>query len=169
MTERRPGRMWLAALGCVVGGVGCDVGPASTVALPERAQAAFERDMQPVLGIGCGALDCHGDSGRPMRLYSERGLRLTKELRGEPITAAEIGANMNSVSAISAGPSSLALLKPLALAAGGVDHVGGELWASADTAEFTCVKGWLDGTSETATVRSACGLAVDAAVKLSPP
>lgn len=32
-----------------------------------------------MLGARCGSLDCHGQTGRPLRIYSSRGLRLDPE------------------------------------------------------------------------------------------
>src|SRR5206468_7723502 len=39
-------------------------------------QLAFETFVSPFLERKCATLDCHGQVGRPLRLYSGRGLRL---------------------------------------------------------------------------------------------
>jgi hypothetical protein len=42
--------------------------------------------VQPYVEAGCATLDCHGDPGRPLRLYSELGLRKAAELRPRPLS-----------------------------------------------------------------------------------
>jgi len=121
--------------------------------------------VQPYVGLRCGSLDCHGDSGRPLRLYAEYGLRMRAELRDEPVAAAEIADNVAAFAGISAGsepagsPGSLALHKGLAVAAGGFAHAGGDIWDSVDEPGYVCLRGWLDGQSGDPAVADACASA----------
>jgi hypothetical protein len=127
----------------------------------------FGRDVQPYVAVACGTLDCHGAAGRPLRLYSELGLRLSADLRKMPLTDAEIAANVDSVEAVDpgAGPDdTLFVRKPLAIAAGGLYHKGGAIWSARTDAGYVCLHGWLTG----ADVSTACADAY-APIALPPP
>ena len=102
--------------------------------------------------MACGALHCHGDSGRPLRIYSELGLRIEPGLRTipvdidhppTPITDEELQENVTAFSTVSplqAGLKHFALQKPLA---GAVDHVGGDLFKSTTDPGYLCLRSWL--------------------------
>lgn len=113
--------------------------------LPAGDLASFEATVQPMATDSCGTLDCHGVPGRPLRIYAERGLRLSADLRGEPITEGEISLNAEAFLAVSPGlvDDHLALLKPLAIAAGGMEHVGRDLWDSTDHPDYAALHAWL--------------------------
>lgn len=111
----------------------------------------------------CGALDCHGQVGRPLRLYSEYGLRLNPKSDGtrntEATTAEERTANYQAV--IGLEPEELSrcyaagkdveddgcpdeawatlqlLKKPLGIEGGGIRHKGGPVLR-----EIFSDKGW---------------------------
>jgi hypothetical protein len=105
----------------------------------------FEANVQPFVAPGCGSLDCHGAVGRPLRIYSMFGLRIGND-RDLDVTAEELAANAEAMRGISfdiVGPAHRALAKPLAEAAGGMHHVGGDLWPSADAPEYLCLSAWL--------------------------
>jgi hypothetical protein len=106
----------------------------------------FAADVQPILR-SCASLDCHGDPGRPLRLHALYGLRLSTDLRGEPVTDQELAANIAAIAAIGVDRM---LAKPLFVESGGMDHVGGDLWPELTSAEYECVAGWLDGVSNDA-------------------
>lgn len=101
-------------------------------------------DVHAVLEARCGTLDCHGDAGRALRLYAETGLRAADELRGQPITTAELAANVRSIAALD---DDLLLGKPLA---GELHHVGGDIWLEPDEAQIECFASWLAGTLDAA-------------------
>lgn len=127
--------------------VACDTPQQGVEPLPVADVAGFEAAVQPVVTETCGSLDCHGDPGRPLRLYAERGLRLTRELRDQPITAAELELNAAAFIGVSPGAvdDHLALLKPLAIGAGGMEHIGGELWSSTADPDYAAIRAWLGG------------------------
>lgn len=137
---------------------------AAACAIDDQAQLELElpgtlpdyaAHVQPVLEAGCASLDCHGDAGRPLRLYATNGLRLDASLRGGPPTDDELAANMRLLTGLDPEvtdlESHLILLKPLAVAAGGVHHVGGDLWPDQRDPAYRCLHSWLrDGTSDAA-------------------
>jgi len=122
----------------------CAVDPQEELPLPELDLDGYA-DVQSFVGPGCASLDCHGDPGRPLRLYALYGLRASRDLRGLPITMEELDRNL---AAFSAQPPDRLLGKPLALDAGGMKHVGGDRWASPDSPEYLCMQAWLEGGSD---------------------
>jgi len=114
--------------------------------------------VQPYAERRCGTMDCHGDPGRPLRVYSIEGLRDSAD-RQSPLSAFEVEANEASARAVSPGAdadSHAFLLEPLATAAGGWDHVGGEIWGSTDDPGYRCLRRWLEGSDPS----TACAEAV---------
>jgi hypothetical protein len=115
----------------------------------------LETNVQPYLERACATLDCHGVAGRPLRLYSELGLRADTKLRPTPIsntqdplplTGAELAANRLAFAGVALGSQpdqQLALRKPLAAAIGGIHHVGGVHWKSKTDPGYLCLRGWL--------------------------
>jgi hypothetical protein len=130
-------------------------------------QAAYVRDVHPILEARCATLDCHGSFDRPLRIYSETGLRRSDELRGQPITPAELADDVAAATAIDGADAiddSLILVKPL----GRMKHTGGTVWTSIGDPEAACVRGWLAGTSDQPDVAAACAIAATQ-VALPPP
>ncbi len=109
----------------------------------------------------CGTLDCHGQLGRPFRLFSTVGLRLINDAGlvsgGGPDTAQEIFANYEALvglqpvdtSLVTEGRESprslLVVAKPLALQV----HKGGAVLAPGDSGDV-CLESWLTGTYDAA-------------------
>jgi hypothetical protein len=109
-----------------------------------------------VLERRCGTLDCHGQVGRPLRIYGQYGLRFKGDAGSVPgvqsTTATEHEANYQSVIGLqpelmtevvqgNAPPEDLMLLrKPLQLER----HKGGAVFVDGDDAE-TCLRSWLAG------------------------
>lgn len=125
----------------LIGACAPDVG---SVSFDPPDVAAFQQ-MQPFLEGRCATLDCHGDEGRPMRLYSETGLRMPGVDRDLPFTPEELQANAFSFLAVDPGVSAdrhLSFLKPLAESEGGMEHVGEDVFLPDDD-EARCVRGWL--------------------------
>ena len=152
---------WLGALSMVVFGGACsspDSASISQLALPDRGD--FKAAVSPFMEKRCGALDCHGQIGRPLRLYSQFGLRQKRGPNGtrdtSPTTADELTANSFSTvglepeaissSLVSQGAFNdfLLLKKPLSLEGGGVRHKGGPVLRSGD-AGFDCLYSWISG------------------------
>ncbi len=107
----------------------------------------FATYVQPVLEAGCASLDCHGVAGRPLRLYGRDGLRLDADLRGMDATEQEVAANIRAIDGLTPAQGQiedhLILRKPLAIAAGGMHHVGGELWLDQSDPAYRCLHAWL--------------------------
>ncbi len=126
----------------------------TTILAPDQAQFTM---VSPVFELRCGSLDCHGQAGRPLRIYSGLGLRLPNDAGNLPgvnaTTPDEIAANYYSViglepeemTRVIAGedpPTALLILaKPLMLEA----HKGGPAMATGDPA-YLCITSWLLGT-----------------------
>ena len=121
---------------------------------------AYAELVQPYVGLRCSSLDCHGDSGRPLRIFAEDGLRLRDDLREQPIAPEEIMRNVESFAGASPDSSSpeqhLALLKGLATDAGGFAHEGGDIWLIPDEPGYQCIRAWLAGSTDVQTARDAC-------------
>lgn len=130
----------LALIGCAP-----DVG---TVTFDEPNIDAYAQ-VHPFLEARCATLDCHGDEGRPLRLYAETGLRQPGVERDVPLTVSELQANAWSLLAVDpqAPPElHLAILKPLAESEGGMDHVGEDVFGASSN-EAACLSWWLSGAS----------------------
>ena len=121
--------------------------------------------VQPYVGVRCGSLDCHGDSGRPLRIYAQDGLRLRDDLRETDITVEEIARNVEAFAGVSpdiAAPDEhLALLKGLATSAGGIAHEGDDIWQTTGETGYQCILAWLAGNSQDQAARDACIAAFD--------
>ncbi len=163
-------RAWIAlALAVVLASCGPAPGDAP---VPELDEGFYVEHVHPVVRFSCASLDCHGDEGRPLRIYAEDGLRIRAELRGHPHDAPldpeEAAWNAAAFAGIDPEPSDLAhslvLQKPLARDAGGVAHEGGDLWPSSDDPSYVCLASWLAGDT-----RDAAALACDAAAAALDP
>ena len=158
---------WLGALAvvfCSACITSVDSGATSPLALPDKDQFITQ-------GVGvfmekrCGSLDCHGQIGRPLRIYSSNGLRKNDGPNGardtSGTTAEEQSANyfsvvglepeQISVSRVSEGvyDDFLLLKKPLSLEGGGVRHKGGPVLRSTDSG-FDCLISWISGAANKA-------------------
>jgi hypothetical protein len=147
-------------LACACGG-GVDPEVPLTTGAPAPSLADYATSVHPILEARCATLDCHGDLGRPLRLYAETGLRALDSLRrnATPITPDELNANLRAILAVDPSPpsvESLFMSKPLA---GGIDHAGGDVWASPADPQPACVLGWLQGRSADPVVAAACAAA----------
>lgn len=114
--------------------------------------------VSTMLGAHCASLDCHGQVGRPLRIYSSRGLRLSvDDLSGHGGTrTAEHDANLLSVMSLEPEltcqvlaeqgrePGRLSLVRK---ADGGEAHKGGAPLQGREDAS-ACLLGWLAGTVE---------------------
>jgi hypothetical protein len=137
------------------------------VATSADSLASYAGSVHAILEARCATLDCHGDPGRPLRLYAETGLRDADALRGQPITMDELAANVRAIAAVDPGApadTSIVMGKPL----GRYHHVGGVVWPAPDAAQPTCVRGWLAGISGDPAVAAACQQAAGE-VALPPP
>src|SRR6185503_19483134 len=87
---RRPDRLRSALMPRVVLVVvlvlaaACDRSAAATHALRALDADAYTSEIHPLVEAKCASLDCHGAPGRPLRVYSEIGLRIRDDLRPDP-------------------------------------------------------------------------------------
>ncbi len=143
--------------------VGCAPAPGGE-SLPPADVDSYATEVHDYVEARCATLDCHGDPGRPMRLFSETGLRMMGIERTSPIVAAELEANAQSLVGIDPGAPSadrhILILKPLAETEGGMEHVGHTVWPTRDEPGARCLSGWLEGLSD-ASWRATCASARD--------
>lgn len=152
-------RRWLFLL---VLGFGCsdvDTKRLTPIIAPDQTQ--FETFVSPFLERKCATLDCHGQAGRPLRLFSGRGLRLPSSDAGTfpgsgDTTGFEKTANYRSViglepelmSRVEAGlaqPRDLLLLqKPLGLGTPPESHKGGQVLAPMGDPGEACLRTWIN-------------------------
>jgi hypothetical protein len=120
----------------------------------------------------CGALDCHGQEGRALRIYSKDGLRLAKLDGGERDlrdttpdervenyrTTVGLEPEQTSQCVQSAGDCSLLMLslKPLDISGGGVRHKGGPVLRNSENDDgWMCLQTWLGGDVDPSRCQSA--------------
>lgn len=141
------------------------------VSSPDRREF-IEGGVSEFMERRCGALDCHGQVGRPLRIYSQLGLRL----RAGPDGARDVSATtpeerlQNYFSVVGLEPESIGdtvrtqgdyidyqlLLKPLDESGGGVRHKGGPVLRMSDTDPgWMCLHGWISGRHDPAQCRAA--------------
>jgi hypothetical protein len=130
--------------------------------LPDRA-SFVDNGVSKFMERRCGGLDCHGQQGRPLRLYGQWGLRLkateTGERNGEVTTEEELTENYLAV--VGLEPENLAacfaskgvefatfqlLKKPLDIENQGIRHKGGPvLRPTQNDFGWQCLYGWASG------------------------
>ncbi len=159
----------LAGLLACFGAAGCviinDPSPSSTTPIDGPPRDQFD-DLGLLMGKRCGTLDCHGQVGRNLRIYSQDGLRLsTADVPGgRPTTTAELDADYESAIALQPeimnqvvkdggkDPDRLTLVrKPRAEE----HHKGGQLFVIGDPQDI-CMTSWLASNVDTAN----CTLAI---------
>lgn len=136
-----------ALLGVFV--VGCGPAPA-TMDLPVGDDAFFRERVSPHLESRCASAGCHGRPERPLSLYARGQHRAdpSRAFLDEPLSDEELTENARRVAAFALGRSardSLAVQKPLAIAAGGVAHGGGDVFLDASDEGCRALIAWLDG------------------------
>jgi hypothetical protein len=128
---------------------GCIGTPEGTTQVPVLDYELFVSDVQVIFVERCGNPACHGRPERPFSVFGPEWYRAdpSRTFLDEPLTDAEVLANYERACAFSLGISDptdcLLLRKPLALAAGGVGHLGGEVWSDRDDTEARVVEAWL--------------------------
>jgi hypothetical protein len=170
----------LFATTLLAGGGGLMSGAVSCASSPDRSRATFlllpdfptyRDNVDPYLQRRCGTLDCHGQPGRPYRLYGFSGIRDYAEEAGSPLvsgqqptTPGEIVANFQAavglepeemsrvVARQGQNPDTLLLLRKPLRKDDKERHKGGKLM-SEDDVGYRCVTAWL----RIRTVRAAQG------------
>ena len=145
--------------------------------LPDKA-SFIDNKVSLFMEVRCGGLDCHGQAGRPLRIYGQTGLRLQARDDGlrdnSPTTDEERTENYRSV--IGLEPEAMAecfeskgekigtfqlLKKPLDIENDGIRHKGGPvLRPSQSDPGWQCLYGWVSDNVDP----SQC----EAAAKITP-
>jgi hypothetical protein len=163
--------LWSALVG---GLVSCSIPPSDARYTP----AAFpdESTFAPVaelLSVRCGAIDCHGNRGRNLRIYGSTGLRsLSSDRPFYPVcnTSEEnlqtydsvVGLEPEAMSAVASGGDP-ALLTMVNKARGTEAHKGGQIWTTGDDSDL-CLTDWLQVTPNP----EDCKRAVEGALPTGP-
>jgi hypothetical protein len=146
----------LIVVGCASDLQTTSADPSGHLAVPARAGFELVADA---MQLHCGTLDCHGQTGRNMRLYGQFGLRLdpNNDPLGQTTTAAEYDASYASIvglepEAMSKVVQLLALPETLTMVRKprGIElHKGGILDMQGDALD-RCMVAWLVGMPDTA-------------------
>jgi hypothetical protein len=128
----------------------CALEPPPDEAVPVGDPDAFAREVQPVLDARCADPTCHGRPERPLAIYSPGRHRQdpARTFLVEPLTPEELEVNARVLAAFALEvedgvDSCLVLRKPLARAAGGCEHAGGEVFPGRDDREYRALRAWL--------------------------
>lgn len=158
--------------GAAFGSLSCSVPPSDGTYTP----AAFpdETTFSPVaelLSVRCGAIDCHGNTARNLRIYGSTGLRwLSSDQPFYPLcnTSAEdlqtydsvVGLEPERMSVVVSGGDP-ALLTMVDKARGTAAHKGGQIWTAGDDSDV-CLISWLQGQPNGGDCQSAVASAIPA-------
>jgi len=123
------------------------VDPGTDAGIGQLDQTTFATTIQPILDSrGCSQQGCHyrdkndpntGGPGGSFRIY---------DCVGNSCTPDQSLANYDSASGMAdiANPTGSKLLtKPLALAAGGIQHLGGDIFPSTTDPDYVAMLGWI--------------------------
>lgn len=147
------GSLRALSLGALLGVFASGCGPApSAIDLPVGDQAFFAARVDPHLEVRCASAGCHGRPERPLSLYARGQQRAdpSRVFLDEPLSEGELRENARRVAAFALGRAardSLVVQKPLAIAAGGVAHGGGDVFVDASDEGCRALVSWLDGRS----------------------
>jgi hypothetical protein len=168
--------LWIAGgsvafVGASTAGCGSlpDASAVTQIALPNFGEFAGDgtnAGVHQFLEKRCGTLDCHGQIGRPFRLFSPAGLRLRNDAGLVPGVGADtpdelyanytslVGLQPEETSRVVQGldpPSTLLVVaKPLDLQT----HKGGQVLASGDAGDV-CLESWLRGAYDATSCNTA--------------
>jgi hypothetical protein len=157
-----------AALSCASG-----VNEKRTTTILAPDQLTFETHVSPFLEKRCATLDCHGQIGRPLRIFSSKGLRIANDAGAFPgvgdTTPTEKAANYRTViglepelmSRVVGGKANardlLLIQKPLQLGSP-ESHKGGPVLAPQGDPGETCLTTWIYGNTDTAACAKAASV-----------
>jgi hypothetical protein len=129
-------------------GAGCgEVDPGEEEMVGQLDQTVFEATIQPILDSrGCSQAGCHyRDKDNPNSGGPGGSLRIF-DCTGNTCSPEQLLANHDSAAGMAnlSNPTTSKLLtKPLALAAGGVQHLGGDIFMSATDPDYVAALGWI--------------------------
>jgi hypothetical protein len=129
-------------------GAGCGhVDPGEQEAIGQLDHTVFAATIQPILDArSCSGAGCHyrdksnpntGGPGGSLRIY---------DCTGDSCTPEQLLANHDSAAGMANLPNpttSKLLTKPLALSAGGVQHLGGDILLSTTDPDYATILGWI--------------------------
>jgi hypothetical protein len=135
-----------ATLAFLGGGCG-QVQPGEEEAIGQLDQTMFATTIQPIFDArGCSQAGCHyRDKSNPNSGGPGGSFRIF-DCSGNSCSAEQLLANQDSAAGMVnlANPTSSKLLtKPLALAAGGVQHLGGDIFVSTADPDYAAILGWI--------------------------
>jgi len=152
---------------CLAVSASCAVSPdanePSPVAPPPDRGQFQNGGVELFMEKRCGALDCHGQIGRPLRIYGASGLRKTDPdtpRAPRPNTATTPDEQLdNYLSVVNLEPEAirfskttngayrdfLLLKKPLGLENNGVRHKGGPVLRETADPGYNCLVSWIAG------------------------
>ena len=128
---------------------GCIGSPGGSLEVPVLDFPSFQSDLQPILGERCGNPSCHGRPDRPFSVHCAGRWRADphRTFLDEPLSPEEMIADYARACGFAVGiraPGDCLLLKkPLAVAADGVGHLGGDVWIDTRDPEYRVVEAWL--------------------------
>lgn len=108
----------------------------------------FAAEVEPVLEARCAQGGCHGRGDRPFVLFAPGAHRLdpARLHLAEPLDLQEVEINARRLAVLAEARDpdrSLALRKPLALAAGGLHHGGGDVFVDRTDPGYRSIRRWL--------------------------
>jgi hypothetical protein len=108
---------------------------------------SFKTTIQPILDQqGCSNTGCHyRDKNNPSNGGPGGSLRIFNCVT-DPCSEDQFQANYDSASGMSdlANPAnSKLLLKPLAVSAGGIQHLGGDIFSTASDTDYLAILSWI--------------------------
>ncbi len=130
--------------------------------LPDQ-KSFLDNNVSPFLEHRCGSLDCHGQVGRPLRIYSDWGLRKKAREDGSRETGATTNEERtaNYYAVVGLEPENMVacyategqdratfqlLLKPIGIENGGIRHKGGPVLSpNNNDSGWKCLFGWVSG------------------------
>lgn len=118
--------------------------PPAPFAVPEADLDRFEAEIQPILGATCASGSCHGAPGRPMPIFAPGRHRAdpARTWLDEPLTEAELAQNLR-YAVLAADPLDPRLAhRPLAEAAGGSWHGGGDQYEDRSEPDWQALDAW---------------------------
>jgi hypothetical protein len=143
----RTGAILVAATLALVG-AGCgEVDPGEEDMIGQLDQTVFEATIQPILDSrGCSQAGCHyRDKDNPNSGGPGGSLRIF-DCTGNTCSPEQLLANHDSAAGMAnlSNPTTSKLLtKPLALTAGGVQHLGGDIFMNTTDPDYVTVLGWI--------------------------
>ena len=129
----------------------CVMGPGSEELVLEADFSRFIDEVQPALAYGCASPSCHGSADRPLQLYAVHQHRLNPDdvWADAPLTNAELYLNFHRACGFLLDlerPADCELVrKPLAIAAGGQRHGGGDQFNDTDNPDYRAILDWISG------------------------